>query len=87
MYLEPIFSSEDIKAQMPTEARKFEKVDEDWRNIMAKAVEDNHALVCTDQPNMAKPSKESNVLLDAILKGLNEYLEVKRLCPFPVISA
>ena len=79
MYLEPIFSSEDIKAQMPTEARKFEKVDEDWRKIMAKSVEDNHALVCTDQPNMCETLKEANVLLEAILKGLNEYLEVKRL--------
>jgi len=79
MYLEPIFSSEDIKAQMPTEARKFEKVDEDWRAIMSKSVEDNHALICTDQPNMAQTLKEANVFLEAILKGLNEYLEVKRL--------
>ena len=79
MYLEPIFSSDDIKAQMPNEARKFEVVDADWRRIMSAAVEDNHALVCTDQPNMLATLKENNVLLEAILKGLNDYLEVKRL--------
>ena len=79
MYLEPIFSSEDIMAQMPEEGRKFTTVDGRWRTMMAKSVEDCHALVCTEQPNMLANLKSSSGLLEEILKGLNKYLEVKRL--------
>ncbi|XP_075305326.1 dynein axonemal heavy chain 3 [Odontesthes bonariensis] len=79
LYLEPIFSSEDIIAQMPEEGRKFAIVDRYWKDIIAEAVKDTHVLVATDQPNMLERLQESNEYLDDIQKGLNTYLEKKRL--------
>ena len=66
-------------AQMPEEGRKFGIVDSYWKDIMSEAVKDTHCLVATGQPNMLSRLQEANVLLDEIQKGLNAYLEKKRL--------
>ena len=66
-------------AQMPEEGRKFGIVDRNWRDIMGTAVQDSHALVVTAQENMLGRLNESNSLLEEIQKGLNDYLEKKRL--------
>ena len=79
LYLEPIFSSEDIMAQMPEEGRKFTAVDKGWRTIMETTQADCHCLVATDQPNMIKVLKDANGMLEEIMVGLNKYLEIKRL--------
>lgn len=79
MYLEPIFSSEDIMRQMPTESRNFKMVDRTWRAIQANTMKDFHVLAATDYKNMLQLLKENNKLLDDIQKGLNDYLEKKRL--------
>ncbi|NXH72361.1 DYH3 protein, partial [Hydrobates tethys] len=79
LYLEPIFSSEDIIAQMPEEGRKFGVVDTYWKDIMAQVVKDPKVLVATEQPMMLERLQEANTLLEDIQKGLNTYLEKKRL--------
>lgn len=79
MYLEPIFSSEDIMRQMPTEARHFKQVDKTWRAIMDNTIKDTHVLEATEYKNMFNLLKENNSLLEKIQKGLNDYLEKKRL--------
>jgi dynein heavy chain, axonemal len=79
LYLEPIFSSEDIIAQMPEEGRKFGIVDNHWRELMAGSAADPKVLIATDQPNMLAKLMEANKLLEEIQKGLNNYLEKKRL--------
>lgn len=42
-------------------------------------VKDSRVLVATEQPNMLEQLQESNDFLDDIQKGLNAYLEKKRL--------
>ncbi|XP_070269812.1 dynein axonemal heavy chain 3 [Myotis yumanensis] len=79
LYLEPIFSSEDITAQMPEEGRKFAIVDGYWKSLMSQAVKDPRVLMAADQPRMAEKLQEANTLLEDIQRGLNDYLEKKRL--------
>ncbi|XP_051969464.1 dynein axonemal heavy chain 3 [Xyrauchen texanus] len=79
MYLEPIFSSEDIIAQMPENGRKFAIVDSCWKNLISEALKDTLVLVVTEQPNMLGRLQESNTFLEEIQQGLNSYLETKRL--------
>lgn len=47
--------------------------------IILIQVKDTRVLVATGQPNMLERLQESNVFLDDIQKGLNTYLEKKRL--------
>jgi dynein heavy chain len=35
LYLEPIFSFEDINKNLPEEAKKFALVNKDWKDIIA----------------------------------------------------
>ncbi|KAJ8727857.1 hypothetical protein PYW08_016242 [Mythimna loreyi] len=79
MYLEPIFSSEDIMRQMPTEARNFRDVDKEWRAIMAATSKEPMVLEATNYPGLLKTLKYNNALLEDIQRGLNDYLEKKRL--------
>ena len=82
MYLEPIFSSPDIVRQMPVEGKKFKEVDKFYRRMMNEAVEIKQILTVCTQETLLPLFHKFNNELELILKGLNQYLEVKRLA-FP----
>ena len=80
MYLEPIFGSEDIMRQLPTEARRFQGVDTLWKKTMADANQDpNFMTLCDPEKRLEEKFKKANEKLEEITKGLNDYLEMKRL--------
>jgi dynein heavy chain len=79
LYLEPIFSSEDIMNQMPEEGRKFRLVDVEWRRLMKEVMKDPRVLQVTEIVGLYDGLVKNNAFLDEIIKGLNSYLEVKRL--------
>eukprot|EP00105_Crassostrea_gigas_P043640 XP_019927788.1 PREDICTED: dynein heavy chain 12, axonemal isoform X3 [Crassostrea gigas] len=79
LYLEPIFSSEDIMQQMPEEGRLFQIVDKNWKDVMRHTTKEPKVLLATNLPGLLEKLQDSNNLLDKIMKGLNAYLEKKRL--------
>jgi dynein heavy chain len=79
LYLEPIFSSEDIVKQMPEEGEKFRQVDNEWRDIMNATKEAPDVITIGRDKERLDRLEECNILLDAIQKGLSAYLEKKRL--------
>ncbi|KDO23984.1 hypothetical protein SPRG_10681 [Saprolegnia parasitica CBS 223.65] len=79
LYLEPIFSSDDIMRQMPTEGMLFKRVDATWRHNMEETILEPEATVVAMRQGLLETLQESNADLETIQKGLNEYLETKRL--------
>ena len=79
LYLEPIFSSDDINRQLPVEGKRFAGVDRTWRKILSAAHSKPHcmAFLGTNE-KLLRDFQEANKLLDTVQKGLNDYLETKR---------
>ncbi|XP_044735428.1 dynein axonemal heavy chain 1-like [Chrysoperla carnea] len=78
MYLEPIFTSDDINKQLPYEAKKYNSMERIWRKLMKMANENPQAITFCPDNMLLSSLKECLDLLEIVEKGLSEYLETKR---------
>ncbi|CAH0718440.1 unnamed protein product, partial [Brenthis ino] len=79
MYLEPIFTSEDISRQLPLEAKKYGTMERIWRRIMSSAAACPKIMVICPDSRLLDSLVEARHLLAVVSRGLNEYMELKRL--------
>lgn len=82
MYLESIFASDDIRMQLPDEAKKFGKTDTNYKKIMDGAAKNPNVLQCcvkAESGNRLNELKNISAELDKCQKSLTNYLETKRM--------
>ena len=79
MYLEPIFSSDDIMRQLPAEASRFSAVDRVWRQRMDQANSSTQALTYFDTANLMDSFVKANESLDMVHK-VRRAAPRRRLC-------
>ena len=82
MYLEAIFRSDDIKSQLPEEAKKFGKTDANYCKIMESVSKNPNVLACCVRGEASNRIEELRILqaeLDKCEKSLIQYLEGKRM--------
>ena len=79
MYLEPIFSSDDIGKTLGKELAAFQDVDRLWRQTMDQIDAEPGIYDLAERDSIQPQFVEANKKLEKILRSLNEYLEEKRL--------
>ncbi|XP_030766886.1 dynein heavy chain 1, axonemal-like isoform X2 [Sitophilus oryzae] len=79
MYMEPIFSSEDITKQLPAESKKYKTMERTWKRIMRNALDIPNIIEYCGDRRLLESLKDANHVLQVIQKGLSEYLEIKRV--------
>ena len=62
LYLQPIFDSDDIMKQLPTEAKRFRTVDKNWRKSMHAAfAKPDPVVICGNDKLLKKLSRKQQI--------------------------
>uniref|UniRef100_A0A8C4YFM3 Dynein axonemal heavy chain 11 n=1 Tax=Gopherus evgoodei TaxID=1825980 RepID=A0A8C4YFM3_9SAUR len=82
-HLESIFiGSDDIRTQLPKDAKRFDGVDADFKELMMETANTKNVLEATTKPNLYEKLESLQRRLSLCEKALAEYLETKCLA-FP----
>ncbi|NXX93579.1 DYH9 protein, partial [Centropus bengalensis] len=82
-HLESIFiGSEDIRAQLPKDSKRFEGIDVDFKELAYEAHKTPNVLEATNKPGLSQQLEDIQSRLSLCEKALAEYLDMKRLA-FP----
>jgi dynein heavy chain len=76
--LESVFLGGDIAKQMPTEAKKFAKINKDWEKLMVRANETRTVIGCCGNELLRTTLPALYSELEKCQKSLEGYLEQKR---------
>ncbi|KAK2510562.1 hypothetical protein Q9233_017619 [Columba guinea] len=81
--LESIFiGSEDIRAQLPEDSKRFEGIDVDFKELAYEAQKTPNVVEATNKPGLSQQLEDIQSRLSLCEKALAEYLDMKRLA-FP----
>ncbi|KAM8934084.1 dynein axonemal heavy chain 11-like [Pelodytes ibericus] len=79
-HLQSIFAnSDDIRKQLPEDAKRFEEIDSDFKDLMDSIVNTNIVINVTNQPGFLEKLEALQQRLALCEKSLADYLEAKRL--------
>lgn len=79
MYLESIFiGAEDIRLQLPEEAKKFDAIDKAFRGIMKATFDSPNVVKACNAENRLEELQGLSERLDKCQKSLTDYLDTKR---------
>ncbi|XP_053153093.1 dynein axonemal heavy chain 9 isoform X3 [Hemicordylus capensis] len=82
-HLESIFiGSEDIRAQLPEDSKRFEGIDVDFKELAYDAEKTPNVVEATNKPGLYEQLEDIQNRLSLCEKALAEYLDTKRLA-FP----
>lgn len=70
MYLENIFTAEDIQKQLPQETTKFIMVDKFWKDVMGKTNKRPLVIDCCANEQLLRKFQKNNKELEDIQKCL-----------------
>ncbi|XP_076651590.1 dynein heavy chain 2, axonemal kl-2 [Halictus rubicundus] len=79
MYMDNIFTTDDIKKQLPKETDEYEKLTKQWRKITSRMARKGLALPAThDPPGLLEVLNKISDNLEKMQRALEQYLETKR---------
>nr|XP_054501355.1 dynein axonemal heavy chain 9-like [Agelaius phoeniceus] len=82
-HLESIFiGSEDIRAQLPQDSKRFEGIDVDFKELANEVQKTPNVVEATNKPGLSQQLEDIQSRLSLCEKALAEYLDMKRLA-FP----
>ncbi|NXS46386.1 DYH9 protein, partial [Balaeniceps rex] len=82
-HLESIFiGSEDIRAQLPEDSKRFEGIDVDFKELAYETRKTPNVVEATNKPRLSQQLEDIQSRLSLCEKALAEYLDMKRLA-FP----
>lgn len=78
-YLEPLFiGSEEVKKELPDDAKRFQEIDFQVKNILQKAWKARNIKVTCVQPGLLLKLQDLQTKQDQCKKSLSEFLDGKR---------